>query len=76
MFTLLRDREVPVLVFSAGMGDILVRVLDRYSLRHDNVKIVSNFFKYDDKVSIYFFPKNLTLLKITSTTGTVSSYIV
>ena len=46
----LQTEGVPVLVFSAGMGDILMQVLDKHNVTSDNVKVVSNFFKYDDKV--------------------------
>ncbi|XP_069953880.1 cytosolic 5'-nucleotidase 3 isoform X1 [Cherax quadricarinatus] len=45
----LHSAEVPVLVFSAGMGDILEQVLRHFNVYTDNVKVVSNFFKYNDK---------------------------
>lgn len=44
----LSDKGVPVLIFSAGMGDVLVRTLDKHNINHPNVKVVSNFFKYDE----------------------------
>ncbi|XP_064100294.1 cytosolic 5'-nucleotidase 3-like isoform X3 [Macrobrachium nipponense] len=38
---------VPVLVFSAGMGDILEQVLRQFNVYTENVKVVSNFFEYN-----------------------------
>lgn len=45
---------VPMLVFSAGMGDILVEVLKHYNIYTENVKVVSNFFKYSEEVVSHF----------------------
>lgn len=39
-----------MLVLSAGMGDVLEEVLRRYKVYTDNVKVVSNFFKYNEEV--------------------------
>ncbi|XP_068231661.1 cytosolic 5'-nucleotidase 3 isoform X2 [Palaemon carinicauda] len=41
--------NVPVLVFSAGMGDILEQVLRQFNVYTENVKVVSNFFQYDEE---------------------------
>ena len=41
---------VPVLVLSAGMGDVLEQVLRHFKVYTDNVKVVSNFFKYNEQV--------------------------
>ncbi|XP_018016500.1 cytosolic 5'-nucleotidase 3 isoform X2 [Hyalella azteca] len=62
----LEASEVPVLVFSAGMGDILMHILRKFQLYSPNVKIVSNFFKYDyedcvvgfENETIHMFNKN------------------
>lgn len=56
---------VPVLVFSAGMGDIIVHVLDKFGVNLDNIKIVSNFFKFDEEVR-QSLSKHLLLLLIRS----------
>nr|XP_045585014.1 cytosolic 5'-nucleotidase 3-like isoform X2 [Procambarus clarkii] len=45
----LHTANVPVLVFSAGMGDILEQVLKHFDVYTDNVKVVSNFFQYNDE---------------------------
>ncbi|KAF2361770.1 Pyrimidine 5'-nucleotidase eukaryotic [Trinorchestia longiramus] len=55
MLAKLEACEVPVLVFSAGMGDILVHILDKFKLYSSNVKIVSNFFKYDEEDCVVGF---------------------
>ena len=48
---LLHSKSVPLLVFSAGMGDVLEEVLKHFNVYSDNVKVVSNFFKYNADVS-------------------------
>ncbi|XP_042218547.1 cytosolic 5'-nucleotidase 3-like isoform X1 [Homarus americanus] len=49
LFSKLHSTNVPVLVFSAGMGDILEQVLRHFNVYTDNVKVVSNFFKYNEE---------------------------
>lgn len=45
----LHQAQVPVLVMSAGLGDILVEVMDAFDVYHrSNTKVVSNFLAYDD----------------------------
>jgi len=44
----LNHAQVPVLVMSAGLGDILVEVMDAFDVYHrSNTKVVSNFLSYD-----------------------------
>ena len=50
LLSVLKENGVPLLVFSAGMGDIVEHVLDHYNINTSNVKVVSNFFKYNEKV--------------------------
>lgn len=47
MFEKLRNAQVPVVVFSAGLGDMVEAVLRYHSALYDNVKVISNFFKYN-----------------------------
>lgn len=49
----LHQAGVPVLVLSAGMGDVLEQVLRHFNIYTDNVKVVSNFFKYNEEVRNY-----------------------
>ncbi|KAF7279377.1 hypothetical protein GWI33_007320 [Rhynchophorus ferrugineus] len=44
----LADENVPVIVFSAGCGDIVLTILKQFDVYLPNVKIISNFLKYDD----------------------------
>jgi len=45
----LNSAKVPVLVMSAGLGDILVEVMDAFDVYHrSNTKVVSNFLSYDE----------------------------
>ncbi|CAL4061509.1 unnamed protein product [Meganyctiphanes norvegica] len=55
LFSKLKSKSVPVLVFSAGMGDILEEVLRHFNVYDDNVKVVSNFFEYDEQGNMIGF---------------------
>lgn len=60
LFQKLKEENVPMLIFSAGMGDVLEHVLKHFDVYSDNVKVVSNFFKYNEKVGLIFvFKKDL-----------------
>ncbi|CAG9762869.1 unnamed protein product [Ceutorhynchus assimilis] len=72
-FKELSDQNVPVLVLSAGCGDIVQAVLKHRCVYHPNVKVVSNFLKFNpdgtiagfkDKI-IHIFNKNETALENT-----------
>lgn len=43
-----RDYEVPFLVFSAGIGDLLDLILKQANLYFDNMHIVSNMMVFDE----------------------------
>lgn len=48
MLRMLNDADVPVLVFSAGIGDILQEILQIQNALLPNMKIVSNWMKFDE----------------------------
>lgn len=48
LFAKLNNAEVPVLVFSAGLGDVVEAVLRHQGVLFDNMKVISNFLKYKD----------------------------
>ncbi|XP_017891361.1 7-methylguanosine phosphate-specific 5'-nucleotidase isoform X3 [Ceratina calcarata] len=48
LFKKLYHAKVPVLVFSAGLGDVVESILRNQGVLFDNVKIISNFLKYKD----------------------------
>ncbi|XP_033228790.1 7-methylguanosine phosphate-specific 5'-nucleotidase-like isoform X2 [Belonocnema kinseyi] len=65
----LNAANLPVLVFSAGLGDVVHAILKHNSVLHPNVEIVSNFLKYSGKMldgirgkKIHVFTKNETNL--------------
>lgn len=66
----LNKLQVPVLVFSAGLGDCVVSVLRQANVLFPNVKVISNFLQYKDGLlngfqdrMIHTFNKNETALK-------------
>lgn len=50
-FQLLSDHHIPVLVFSAGLGDVIDLCLHHANVFHDNMRVVSNFMQFNDDVS-------------------------
>ncbi|XP_068179136.1 cytosolic 5'-nucleotidase 3 isoform X1 [Antennarius striatus] len=47
-FERLRQHNVPVFIFSAGLGDVLEEIIRQAGVYHPNVKVVSNFMDFDD----------------------------
>lgn len=45
-FALLAQHHVPLLIFSAGLGDIIRELLHLKGLLHHNIRIISNFFDF------------------------------
>lgn len=69
LFDELLRLQIPVLVFSAGLGNSVVSVLQQANIMHPNVKVVSNFLQYRDGLldgfqqpMIHTFNKNETVL--------------
>lgn len=52
-FDKLSEHNIPVFIFSAGIGDILEEVIHQAGVYHSNVKVVSNFMDFDENVSIW-----------------------
>lgn len=50
-FDRLQKYNVPVFIFSAGLGDVLEEIIHQAGVYHSNVKVVSNFMDFDDNVS-------------------------
>jgi 5'-nucleotidase len=48
MLSYLLDAGIPVLVLSAGVGDLIVEILKAKGAHHSNLKVVSNFLAYDN----------------------------
>ena len=48
MMSALQEDQVPCLILSAGLGDLILAILKHFKVDHPNVKVVSNFCKYND----------------------------
>jgi len=48
----LHQMSVPLLIFSAGIGDVLEEVIRQAGVFHPNVKVFSNYMDFDDSVSV------------------------
>ncbi|XP_072311764.1 cytosolic 5'-nucleotidase 3-like [Eucyclogobius newberryi] len=46
-FDLLAELQVPLLIFSAGIGDVLEEVIHQNHVFHPNVNIISNYMDFD-----------------------------
>lgn len=69
---LLNKCDVPLLIFSAGLGDFILEFLKREKLLSDNIHLIANFFDFDensvakgykDEFIIHVFNKNEFVLK-------------
>lgn len=77
--TTLASRQVPILIFSAGIGDIIKEFLHDAKLLTPNVHVISNFFEFDEKGKaigykkplIHVFNKNETEVKGTPYHGLI-----
>ncbi|KAJ6662067.1 hypothetical protein lerEdw1_012914 [Lerista edwardsae] len=47
-FDKLHEHNIPVFIFSAGIGDVLEEVIHQAGVYHPNVKVVSNFMDFDE----------------------------
>ncbi|XP_030649555.1 cytosolic 5'-nucleotidase 3-like [Chanos chanos] len=47
-FDHLRDQDVPLLIFSAGIGDVLEEVIRQAGVFHPNIKVFSNYMDFDE----------------------------
>ncbi|XP_053117605.1 cytosolic 5'-nucleotidase 3A isoform X2 [Hemicordylus capensis] len=47
-FDKLHEHNIPVFIFSAGIGDILEEIIHQAGIYHPNVKVVSNFMDFDE----------------------------
>ncbi|MED6244439.1 5'-nucleotidase, cytosolic III [Ataeniobius toweri] len=47
-FDRLHEQSIPLLIFSAGIGDILEEVIRQANVFHPNVKVISNYMDFDE----------------------------
>lgn len=50
-FDQLHKNNVPLFIFSAGVGDILEEIIRQANVFHPNINVVSNYMDFDDNVS-------------------------
>jgi HAD superfamily hydrolase (TIGR01544 family) len=48
LFEMLNTNNIPTLIFSAGLGDVIKEFLNQQKLIADNIHIISNFFEFDE----------------------------
>ncbi|XP_060795272.1 7-methylguanosine phosphate-specific 5'-nucleotidase-like [Neoarius graeffei] len=58
-FDMLNQNSVPLLIFSAGVGDTLEGVITEHGVFHPNVQIFSNYMDYDQHGVVYAFKGEL-----------------
>ncbi len=57
LLTNLNKHNIPLLIFSAGMGDLIKEFLESENLLFPNTHIISNFYKFDNQ-GLAIKPKN------------------
>ncbi|KAJ8674763.1 hypothetical protein QAD02_010549 [Eretmocerus hayati] len=50
LFLKLKNLKVPILVFSAGLGDVVEALLRHQGVLHENVNVISNFLKWNGNI--------------------------
>ncbi|XP_040354558.1 cytosolic 5'-nucleotidase 3 isoform X3 [Ixodes scapularis] len=58
-FEMLHEHQIPTLVFSAGLGDILEETLKHFQCYFPNLKFISNYMQFDDEGNIIGFKGEL-----------------
>lgn len=58
-FDHLAEHQVPLLIFSAGIGDVLEEVIRQNHVFHPNVNIISNYMDFDHSGVLQAFKGNL-----------------
>ncbi|CAI9540803.1 unnamed protein product [Staurois parvus] len=48
-FDTLHYNEIPLFIFSAGIGDVLEEIIRQAGVYHPNIKVVSNYMDFDDQ---------------------------
>lgn len=50
-FNTLSQNNIPLFIFSAGIGDVLEEIIRQRKVFHPNIHIVSNYMEFDEDVS-------------------------
>jgi len=49
---LLKNKKIPLLIFSAGIGDLIEGILKKNEDYYNQISIISNFFRYDEEGNV------------------------
>jgi len=55
LYKTLADGAIPLLIFSAGLGNVIEIVLQQQAALHNNITIISNFMEFNDQGEILGF---------------------
>ncbi|XP_071263082.1 cytosolic 5'-nucleotidase 3-like [Salvelinus alpinus] len=58
-FDHLQEHSIPLLIFSAGLGDVLEEVIRQAGVFHPNVKVFSNYMDFDETGVLKAFKEEL-----------------
>ncbi|XP_027726324.1 7-methylguanosine phosphate-specific 5'-nucleotidase [Vombatus ursinus] len=58
-FNTLYQSNIPLLIFSAGIGDILEEIIRQMNVFHPNIHVVSNYMEFDESGYLQGFKGNL-----------------
>ncbi|KAL8601526.1 hypothetical protein ACOMHN_000468 [Nucella lapillus] len=58
-FDQLHEHEIPLLIFSAGLGDIISELMSFQGRLYENMRIVSNFLQFDKEGKVTGFTNDL-----------------
>ena len=47
VFEICRQKNIPIIILSAGLGDLITCILEKEKINHSNVTIVSNWFLFE-----------------------------
>ena len=59
LLTIAHQKKIPVLIFSAGLGDIIQEELLISKLLFPNIHIISNFYEFDSKGKVTGYKSNI-----------------
>lgn len=67
------ENNVPVIILSAGIGNVIEEVLKLKECYFGNIKIISNFIKFDENGKMKELPKSIIHSLNKNLTGNISS---
>ncbi|KAJ8251252.1 hypothetical protein GJAV_G00218980 [Gymnothorax javanicus] len=58
-FDCLQEQRIPLLIFSAGIGDVLEEIIRQAGVFHPNIKVFSNYMDFDETGTLQAFKGQL-----------------